>query len=142
MKWQIPGSSILVTASSPSPCPLSDLGSVFAFNAVLSLGVVAWMVNQGISNGCVILKRLRGEPLLPARWTMDKAGVCVNATATVYIAWAFFWSFWPNGYEPTAQTFNWAAVLFVGVMGTACLEYFVHDRTYHKGPVMKVEGIS
>lgn len=121
---------------------LINIGSTVAFNAVLSLGVVALMATYGISIGCVLLKRLRGEPFLPARWALGKAGIYVNAIAMVYIVWGFFWSFWPNGFKPNAQTFNWAVVLFVGVMGIACLEYLVHARRYYEGPVVKVEGRS
>ena len=139
-KWQVPGNSILVTCFFTVAMSLINIGSTVAFNAVLSLGVVALMATYGISISCVLLKRLRGEPFIPARWTLGKAGIYVNAIAMLYIAWAFFWSFWPNGYEPTAQTFNWAVVLFLGVMGIASLVYFVHAKRYYEGPVMKVEG--
>ena len=138
--WQVPGNSILVSCFFTVAMSLINIGSTVAFNAVLSLGVVALMTTYGISISCVLLKRIRGEPFIPARWSLGKAGIYVNAIAMMYIAQSFFWSFWPNGYEPTAQTFNWAVVLFVGVMGIASLEYFVHAKKYYEGPVMKVEG--
>ena len=111
-----------------------------AFSAVLSLGVVALMAAYAISIGCILLKRIRGEQLPPARWNLGRAGTPVNTVALMYTTWAFFWSFWPNTFAPTVQTFNWAVVLFVGVMGIACVVYFVHARKYYEGPVAKVEG--
>ncbi len=139
-KFHVPGNSILATSFFTIVVSLINIGSTIAFDAMVSLGVVALMATYAISISCVLLKRLRGETLPPARWTLGKAGIYVNATALIYITWAFFWSFWPTVYEPTAQTFNLAAVLFVGSMGIACLEYFVHARWYYEGPVVKVEG--
>ena len=118
---------------------LINIGSTVAFNAVLSLSVVALMATYAISIGCILLRRMQGEPFPPARWSLGRAGTPVNTVALVYISWAFFWSFWPNGFEPTLQTFNWAVVLFVGVMGIACLVYYLHARNYYEGPVAKVE---
>ena len=118
---------------------LINIGSTVAFNAVLSLSVVALMATYAISIGCILLRRMQGEPFPPARWSLGRAGTPVNTVALVYISWAFFWSFWPNGFEPTLQTFNWAVVLFVGVMGIACLVYYLHARKYYEGPVAKVE---
>lgn len=88
------------------------------------------------------MKCLRGEPFHPARRTLGKAGIYVNTVAMIYIVLAYFWSFWPVGNEPSAQTFNRAVVLFWGVMGIACLEHIVHAWRYHEGPVVKVEGRS
>ena len=121
---------------------LINIGSTVAFNAVLSLGVVALMATYAISICCVLLKRLRGEAFPPARWSLGKFGSLINAVALGYIAWAFFWSFWPNEYQPTVQTFNWAVVLFVGVMGIACIEYVLRARKYYQGPVLKVQMIT
>lgn len=82
------------------------------------------------------LDRLRPSETPPRRtlpsgsWDLGKTGIYVNAIV------------WPNGYEPNAQTFNWAVVLFAGIMSIACVEYFVHAKRYYEGPVVKVEGRS
>ena len=141
-RWQVPGNSILVTCLFTVAMSLINIGSTVAFNAVLSLGIVALMATYAISIGCILLKRVRGEPIPSARWSLGRAGTPINIIAMVYIMWAFFWSFWPNSYQPTPQTFNWAVVLFVGVMGIACVEYFLHARKYYHGPVIKVEARS
>lgn len=63
---------------------LIKIGANVAFNAVLSLGVVALMATYGISIGRVLLKSLRGKPFLLARWCLGKAGIYVNVVAIVY----------------------------------------------------------
>lgn len=46
-------------------------------------------------------------------------------------------SFWPNAYQPTAQSMNYACVLFVGLMLVSCILYVTHAKRY-EGPVAKV----
>lgn len=119
---------------------LINIGSSVAFNAVLSLSCTALMATYCISIGCVALKRLRKEPLPPARWALGKYGIAVNGIALLYACWSFFWSFWPNSHDIAAVTFNWACVLFVGIMGIASVIYLVYARKVFEGPVVKVEG--
>lgn len=42
--------------------------------------------------------------------------------------------------EVTDETLNWAPVLFVGVMGSSGLLYWLVARKVYEGPVVKVEG--
>lgn len=99
-----------------------NVGSTAAFNAFLSVSVVALMATYMISIGCVLYKRLSEEPLPPARWKMigrnsddgmgglGRYGVPINIMALVYSLWAFFWSFWPNGKDVTPITVSRALV--------------------------------
>jgi len=93
-----------------------------------------------LSIGCVLLKRVRGHQLPYARWSLGRAGPTVNLVAFIYASWGFFWSFWPNMYQPTLEQFNWACVLFVGVMAVSIVFYYVQGRHVYDGPVAKVEG--
>ena len=119
---------------------LINIGSTVAFNALLSLGTVALMATYVISIGCVTLKRLRRESLPDSRWTLGRWGLPINITAFLYSIWAFFWSFWPNSMHVTAVNFNWACVIFVGLMSISGLLYVLHARHVYEGPVVKVEG--
>ncbi|KAK6437726.1 hypothetical protein LTR95_006082, partial [Oleoguttula sp. CCFEE 5521] len=91
---------------------LINIGSTAAFNALLSLSTVALMATYVISVTCVLVRRIRKQHLPPARWSLGKSGLPINALALTYALWSFFWSFWPNTYSPDAQSFNWAFVLF------------------------------
>lgn len=116
-----------------------NIGSTAAFNAMLSLSASALMATYCISLGCVILKRMRNEPLPPARWSLGRFGMPVNIAAVLYSMWAFFWSFWPNAYDVTPTNMNWACVLFVGLMIIATVLYFVRAKKEYEGPVAKVQ---
>jgi choline transport protein len=119
---------------------LINIGSTVAFNAMRPLSTVALMATYLISVGCVTLKRLRHEPLPDSRWTLGRFGLPVNMIAFTYACWSFFWSFRPNSKDVNAVNFNWACVLFVGLMGLSGVLYAVHARKVYEGPVVKVEG--
>ena len=67
---------------------LINLGSKVAFEAMLSLATVALMATYLMSIGCVLLKRLRGENLPAARWSLGRAGMAVNIVALTYTGWS------------------------------------------------------
>lgn len=71
---------------------LINLGSKKAFEAMISLATVALMATYIISIGCVLLKRLRGETLPSARWSLGRSGLGVNVVAIVYTSWSVSWS--------------------------------------------------
>ena len=67
---------------------LINLGSKVAFEAMLSLATVALMATYLMSIGCVLLKRLRGEDLPSARWSLGRYGMLVNVIALMYTSWS------------------------------------------------------
>lgn len=147
---------------------LINIGSTTAFNAFLSVSVVALMATYTLSIACVFVKRLRGQPLPPARWRLfgksagdddtagglGKFGPFINGMAMVYSTWAFFWSFWPISVDPTPVTvstvlynacpaadiiqMNWAILIFGAVMLIALVAFLVHARKTYEGPVATV----
>lgn len=118
---------------------LLNIGSTVAINIALSLSTVALMATYIFSISCVTLKRLRKEPLPPARWSLGKYGLAVNIIALIYSLWSFFWSMWPSQYHITAVTFNWSPVLFVCLMFFACVLYFSDTKRRYEGPVVRVQ---
>ncbi|KYK58763.1 amino acid transporter [Drechmeria coniospora] len=138
--WHVPVNSVQFTCFFSMALALINIGSTVAFNAMLSLSTVALMATYVISIGCVTLKRIRKEELPRSRWSLGRYGLVINIIALVYACWSFFWSFWPNSYDITAQNFNWACVLFVSMMALSCVVYFVQARHTYDGPVVKVEG--
>jgi choline transport protein len=60
---------------------LINLGSTFAFNIIVSLTLLAPPSTYMISIGCVLRKRLLREELPPARWSLGRFGIPINAFA-------------------------------------------------------------
>ena len=67
---------------------LINLGIKVAFEAMISLATLALMATYLISIGCALLRRLRGEMLPSARWSLGRYGLPVNAIAIVYTSWS------------------------------------------------------
>jgi amino acid transporter len=70
---------------------LINLGSKVAFEAMISLATATLMATYLISIGCALLKRLRGETLPLARWSLGRYGLPVNAVAILYTSWSVSW---------------------------------------------------
>lgn len=87
---------------------LINLGSAVAFNIVTSLGTGALLSSYVISVGCILLKRLHGEPLLPRRWSLGRWGLPIIAISVLFMALCFIMSFFPQSpHDLTAKSFNW-----------------------------------
>ncbi|GAB1201494.1 hypothetical protein APSETT445_000068 [Aspergillus pseudonomiae] len=137
----IPVNSVIITCAFSLIMFLINIGSGVAMSALLSLSTSPLMATYMISIACVIVRRItKSPPLPPSRWSLGRFGMPINILALVYASWAFFWSFWPVNREVTAETLNWAPVLFVGVMGLSAVLYWLVARKVYEGPVVKVEG--
>lgn len=137
-RFHVPVNAIVATMVFTFIVSLINIGSTVAFNAVLSLASNAMMGTYLISIGCVTYRRVCNLPLPKCRWSLGRAGLPVNMIALVYSCWCFVWSFFPNAYSVTPVNFNWACVLFVGLMGFASLMYIFHARHVYEGPVVRV----
>jgi len=94
-----------------------------------------------ISVSCVLYRRITAPHLLPkARWSLGRWGILVNSIALGYAWTIFFWCFWPNATPVDASSFNYAPVMFIGVLIVALVYYFVKARHVYQGPVAYTEG--
>lgn len=140
-KRNIPQNACILTSAISICLALIYIGSPVAFYAITSLLTVALLQCYCLSIGCLLWRRIRHpETLPPARFSLGKFGIPVNAAAVIYAFWSFFWSFWPQFYPITAAGFNWASVIFVSVLIIALLHFMFVARHKYTGPVALVEG--
>ena len=138
---EIPANAVALTCIISALLSLINIGSSAAFNAIISLQVVALMFTYCISIGCVIYRRVCHPETLPvARWSLGRWGLGVNIAGLVYALYAFFWCFWPNATPVDASSFNWAVVMFVVVILLSLVLYGVQGRKVYKGPVVLVRS--
>jgi choline transport protein len=123
---------------------LINIGSKVAFNAIISLMLVALTFTYIVAIACVLWRRTSNcekHRLPEARWSMGRrTGVVVNIGALLYSIFAFFWCFWPNSTSRGAAYFNWSVVLFVLVGFVALAMWFAKGRKEYRGPVAMVVG--
>lgn len=121
-----------------------NFGSDAAFNAVLSVSNAALVFSYMVSIGCVRLKRLRGERLLPRRWSLGKYGGLINDLTLAWLAVAFIFSFFPvapveRDNPAWAKDFNWAIVVFSATLVLATAYYWLGGRKRYVAPVTLVK---
>jgi choline transport protein len=117
------------------------LGSTAAFNALMSLQLVALMATYMISISCVLWRRIKyPETLPPCRWSLGRWGVAINAVSILYSLFAFFFCFWPMATPVDLESMNWSPVMFVGVMVISMVLFVFRGRHVYDGPVVTTEG--
>ncbi|KAK1017037.1 hypothetical protein LTR54_003078 [Friedmanniomyces endolithicus] len=120
-----------------------NFGSTTALNAVLNVSNAALIFSYIISIGCVRLKRLRGEPLLPRRWSLGKWGAPLNDIALAFLFVGFVFSFFPQapavGDPAWAAHFNWAIVIFSATCTLALVYYVCGGSRRYVAPVALVK---
>ena len=140
-RLNVSANSCFVTWGYTVVMSLIYIGSPIAFNAIISLAIVALMATYAISIACVLWRRIvLPETLPPVYWSLGKWGVLVNIIGLVYAIFAFFWAFWPIYWDPTAEEMNWAIVIFAGVMLISAVNYVFSAHKMYKGPVATCEG--
>ena len=140
---EVPVNSLLVTLGLSLILAVINFGSPTALNAILSVSNAALLLSYIISVGALRLRRLRGQPLLPCRWSLGKYGGLINDVTLVFLVVTFFFSFWPSYVltgDPTAVAdFNWAVVVLVLVAILAFGYYFAGGRHKYVPPVALVK---
>ncbi|KAK5193573.1 polyamine transporter tpo5 [Exophiala xenobiotica] len=140
-KRNIPFNSVYATAFWSAVLCVINIGSTTAFNIIISLTLLALLSTYMLSIGCVCLKRIRGEPLPPARWSLGRYGLAINVFAFVYSAFAIVFSCFPGSLPVDTSTANWAPVVWVGVMLLSFVTYLLHGKKHFTAPVTFVERI-
>lgn len=140
----VPLNSITLTCLISCALALIYLGSQVAFNAIISLYLVALTFTYSLSVGCILWRRVtRGEAGLPqGRWKMShRVGIAVNAATVAYCVFVFFWSFWPNTTAGGASNFNWAVAIWLAVLILALAMWIVQGRKHYRAPVSAIVDV-
>jgi choline transport protein len=139
--WTIPLNALCVSLVIVCLLSLINLGSSVAFNAIISLGVAALISSYIVSIFCLRLKRWRGEPLPPARWSMGKIASSVETIAILFLVVVWVFTFFPLTREITLETMNWSSVIFFSVVLISLVYYFAYARSIYTGPVALVRAV-
>lgn len=138
---EVPVNSVYMTLFFVILLSLINLGSTVAFMQVISLGTAAMLSSYLISISCVVLKRIRGEPLLPSKFNLGSLGLPINIIAVVFLVFVWVFCFFPTGPKPTVTTMNWASLGYGSVLIFAVVYYLIRGRHVYVGPVEYVRKL-
>jgi choline transport protein len=120
-----------------------NFGSNTALQAILSVSNAALIFSYIVSIGSVRLKRLRGELLLPSRFSLGKWGGAVNDISLAFLIVGFIFSFFPLtpsvGDTAWLVDFNWAIVIFSSTCILAGVYYVLGGGKRYVAPVSLVK---
>ena len=138
--WNIPFNSVYATSIICALLSLINIGSSTAFNIVVSVSVLGLLSTYMISIGCVLLKRIRHEPLPPARWSLGRWGLWINAFAFFYAGFVIVFACFPSFLPVDAADANWAQLVWFAVIVISGVMYMFHGKRHYTAPVEFVEG--
>ena len=140
-KRNIPFNAVYATAFWSAVLCVINIGSTTAFNIIISLTLLALLSTYMLSIGCVCLKRIRGEPLPPARWSLGRYGLAINLFAFIYSAFAIVFCCFPGSLPVDTSTANWAPAVWAGVIVLSAITYLLHGKKHFTAPIVFVEGM-
>ena len=139
-KYEIPFNAVYLSSVGSAILCLINLGSTLAFNIIVSLSLLALMSTYMMSIGCVLLKRIKGEELPRARWSLGRFALPINAFAFFYAGFIIVFSCFPVSVPVTTGTANWAPAVWGGVIVLSLITYETHGKKHYTPPVIFVEG--
>jgi amino acid permease (GABA permease) len=137
--WNIPLNAVLVSLVITTLLSLINIGSTAALNAILALTTVSLLTSYIVVISCVLLKRLRGQPLPPARWSLGKFGVAVNVIALCYLLAIYTFAFFPAAVPVTAESMNYAIVIFGAIILFAVGYWAMYGKAQYVSPASLVK---
>lgn len=103
------------------------LGSSSAFNAFVSVGVIALAVSYGIPIALSMAKKRAGVNTAPWRFG-GTSGWIFNIVALAWILFELVLFSMPPAIPVTSSTMNYAIVVLFGFMAISTAWYFAHAR--------------
>ncbi|PSN68672.1 amino acid transporter [Corynespora cassiicola Philippines] len=136
----VPDNSVYLTSVLSGILCLVNMGSTEAFEIIVSLTLLGLLSTYMLSIGCLLLKRIRNEPLPTARWSLGRFGLPINAFAFFYCGFVMIFACLPVERPVTLANANWAPLVWLAVITLAVAVYFLHGRNHYTPPVEYIEG--
>lgn len=136
--WNIPLRAVFASVLIVLLLSLINIGSTTALRSISSLGAVAILGSYLVTIGTLIWRRIFGAPLPTRRWSLGKFGLVVNIFAFCFVLPLFVFAFFPLTKDVDRKTFNYASVMFVGLLFVALIYYEIRGKKLYAGPVALV----
>ncbi|KAK2764533.1 hypothetical protein FQN54_009228 [Arachnomyces sp. PD_36] len=137
--WNIPLNAVIVSLIITVLLSLINIGSDVALFAIVSLTITSLMTSYIITISCLVIKRLRGQPLPPHRWSLGKYGLAINIGALAFLIPLFVFAMFPLTAEVEPATMNWSVVMYGGMLIFSTAYYWLGGRHTYIPPVALVK---
>jgi amino acid transporter len=137
--WNIPLNAVCITVVVTIILSLINIGSTVALLAITTLSTSALLCSYTVSISCVLLKRIRGQPLPSRRWSLGRFGMAINIAALCFLCPLFVFVFFPLTTPVVPSTMNWSSLMFGGMILFATVYYLIYGRKQYTPPVFLVK---
>ena len=160
-RTSIPTYAVLVTSVITCLLGLINMGSVAAFNGVLSIAIAGLFGSYLLTTSLLLYRRCTGaivvdngsfetastsDGKMRIRWgpwrVPGALGIANNIFAFIYVLFVFFFSFWPNIAEVTVENMNWSVLVTSLITIFAAIYYYVWAKNTYQGPVIDVDTLT
>lgn len=169
LKSQIPLVSIVVVTVIPCLLTLVYIGSVTAYDGILSITVSGLYGSYFIPCACLLWRRTTGQiapydsdepdprthgseessvnaiahPRLQwGPWHLPRVlGIINNAFACVYCVFVLFWDFWPPQTPTDAVTMNYSVLVTGATLVFSVIWYYVRGKKEYIGPLVEESSL-
>lgn len=91
---------------------LITLGNNAAFNAIVSLQLLALVFTYMLTISTLVYRRFYGEPLPHHQWSLGKAGIFINIYAVAYSTYLIIFICFPTTLPVTLDYAPWSPLIF------------------------------
>jgi choline transport protein len=137
-EWnKAPTNAVLLCFVVTTLLSLINIGSYTAFNAFLSLATIGFYFSYGLPILLFFIRRFNhANPIKFGPWKMSRmVGMVNNVLALMFCTFLIIFLPFPSYLPVTAKNMNYAAPIFIGVMGFAIIFYFVYGHKNYVGPI-------
>ncbi|KAK2861382.1 hypothetical protein FQN49_004255 [Arthroderma sp. PD_2] len=161
-RTEVPLISILVTATITILLSLIVIGSIVAFNIIVSLTVACLYISYLIATSLLLYHRCKGGVSYPSTtdtgpalanttganlvwgpWHVRGAiGIAINIFGCIYLTVILIFSFFPADAVPTAGNMNYSVAIWAFVIVFSVVYYLAYARRVYEGPLVEVDTSS
>ncbi|PSK43740.1 Choline transport protein [Elsinoe australis] len=119
------------------------LGSVTAFNAILSMSIFGVYLSYLLPVGYMLFFGRKDKQLHPpGPFSMGRFGAAVNVVAILWLLLALVFSTFPGVRPVTPQNMNYCIVVMAGWFAFGIVYYVIWGSKTYFGPCIDLEGIA
>ncbi|KAI1453204.1 choline transport protein [Annulohypoxylon moriforme] len=155
-KTSVPLYAVMVTVVISMCLSLINIGGSAAFNGAISISIAGLFGSYLITASLLLYRRLRGDIRSPQAsrdsqfanttnsilvwgpWRIKGLlGIANNLVACLFLAFTFFFSFWPAFRDVTPQNMNWSILVSGTVILFSVSYYGLQARKVYTGPIVE-----
>ena len=136
----VPANAVYVTLVFTCLLALVQIGSIVAFNIVLTISSTGLFTSYICCIACVLRKRIVGEQFPASKFSLGKFGFFINIFAICFLCLAYVFLFFPSVPNPDPASMNWGILIYGVAVLFAIGYYFFIARHVYEGPVSKIDG--